>query len=55
MRWYRTSVMVMGALMVAIGFVLIFRGALEGKPVGLVVGALFVVVGAGRVYLLRRR
>ncbi len=55
MRWYRSSVAVFGTLMIAIGFVLLFRGAFEGKAIGLVVGALFVAVGAGRLYLLRRR
>ena len=55
MRWYRSGVAVMALLMVAIGFALLFRGAFEGKPIGLVLGALFVAVGAGRLYLLRRR
>jgi len=55
MRWYNGSVALMGTLMVALGFALLVRGALESKPIGLVLGALFVAVGAGRLYLLRRR
>jgi hypothetical protein len=55
MRWYRNGIAVMAAMMVVIGFALIFKGAFDGKAVGLVLGALFVAVGAGRLYLLRRR
>jgi hypothetical protein len=55
MRWYGRGVAVFSTLLVAIGFVLIFRGAFEGEALGLVIGALFVAVGAGRLYLLRRR
>jgi uncharacterized membrane protein HdeD (DUF308 family) len=52
--WYRRGVTFFGILMIALGFVLIFRGALEGRAIGLVVGALFVALGAGRIYMLRR-
>jgi len=48
-------VTVMAVLMLGIGCVLLAKGALDGKPVGLVLGALFVAVGAGRLHLLRRR
>ena len=55
MRAYRGGILVMAGLMALIGFALIVRGAVEGKPVALVLGALFVAVGAGRIYLLQRR
>ncbi|HET7043553.1 MAG TPA: hypothetical protein VFI37_01780 [Gaiellaceae bacterium] len=55
MRWYAGSVAVMGTLLVGLGLALLVRGALEAKPIGLLLGALFVAVGAGRLYLLRRR
>jgi hypothetical protein len=54
-RWYRNGVVLTAGLMAVVGMALIVKGALAGKPVGLVLGALFVAVGAGRVYLLRRR
>jgi hypothetical protein len=41
--------------MIGLGFALLLRGALDGKTTGLVIGALFVAVGSGRLYLLRRR
>jgi hypothetical protein len=55
MRWYAGAVAVMATVMIGLGFALLVRGALESKPVGLVLGALFVAVGSGRLYLLRRR
>ena len=53
-RAYRTGVAAMAVAMTAIGIALIVKGAVQGKPIGLVLGALFVAVGAGRLYLLRR-
>ena len=55
MRTYRGGIMVLAGVTAAIGFALIVRGALESKPLALVLGALFVAVGAGRIYLLTRR
>lgn len=54
MRWYRGGVLVTALAMCAIGLVLIVKGVVQGRPIGLVLGALFVAVGAGRLYLLRR-
>jgi hypothetical protein len=54
MRWYRHGVALMALAMAGIGLALIVKGAVQGKPIGLVLGALFVAVGAGRLYLLRR-
>jgi hypothetical protein len=54
-RLYRRSVLVFGLLAVALGFAILVRTAYEGGgTVGFVVGALFVALGAARIYLLRR-
>jgi len=52
---YRRSVFVFGLLAIVLGFALLVRTAYEGGgTVGYVVGALFVALGAARLYLLRR-
>jgi hypothetical protein len=52
---YRRSVLVFGALAIVLGFAILVRTAYEGGgTVGYAVGALFVGLGAGRIYLLRR-
>ena len=54
-RMYRRSVLVFGALAVVLGFAILVRTAYEGgRTVGFVVGALFVALGAARLYLLKR-
>jgi hypothetical protein len=51
---YRKSVLVFGIVAVLLGFALIIRTAAEGGgTVGYVFGALFVVLGTARLYLLR--
>ena len=42
-------------LMVVIGLALIVRMAIIGTIIGIVLGALFVAAGAGRIYLERTR
>jgi hypothetical protein len=54
-RFYRSGTALLSAAMVLLGVALLVRGALALAPVGLVLGALFVAAGAGRLYLLRRR
>jgi hypothetical protein len=54
----RTATHVLSGLMVLIGIAIIVRTLAEGggpAAVGLVLGALFVGAGAGRLYLERRR
>jgi len=54
-RTYRRSVLVFGALAIVLGFAILVRTAWEGGGmVGFVVGALFVALGAGRLYLLSK-
>jgi len=55
MRVYRGGIAVLSAVTAAIGVALIVRGAVESKPLALVLGALFIAVGVGRLTLLRRR
>ena len=52
---YRRAVLVFGVLAIGLGFALLVRTAWAGGGVGYVFGCLFVAVGAGRLYLLRRR
>ena len=55
MRAYRTAVTAFALTFVGLGFALLVVTALRGGGVGLVIGALFVALGAGRLYLLWRR
>jgi hypothetical protein len=52
---YRDIVAVFGVVAIGIGVALIVRTAIAGGGVGIVLGLLFVALGAGRLYLLRRR
>jgi uncharacterized membrane protein HdeD (DUF308 family) len=54
-RLYRRSVLVFGLVAIVLGFAILVRTALEGGGVlGFAVGALFVALGAMRLYILRR-
>lgn len=53
---YRRFATVMAATIVVLGFALLVQTARHGGgSVGFVIGALFVALGAGRLYLLRKR
>lgn len=52
---HRNSTFAFGLLSVALGLAILVRTAFEGGGVGLLIGALFVGLGVGRIYLLRRR
>ena len=53
---YRRSVFVFGILAIVLGFGILVRTAYNGGGTfGYAIGALFVALGAGRLYLLRRR
>lgn len=52
---YRRSVLVFGLVAIVLGFAILVRTSSEGGgTVGYAVGALFVVLGAARLYLLSR-
>jgi hypothetical protein len=54
-RAYRRAVLVFGLLAVGLGFATLLRTAYEGGgTVGYAIGALFVVLGTARLYLLRK-
>ena len=52
---HRNSTLAFGLLSVVLGVAILVRTVFGGGGVGLLIGALFVALGAGRIYLLRRR
>ena len=52
---YARLVSLFALVFVALGIALVVETALRGGGIGFVIGALFVALGAGRLYLLRRR
>ena len=46
---------VFAVIFVCLGFAILVRTALEGGGIGFAFGALFVALGAARLYLLRQR
>jgi hypothetical protein len=51
---YRTSIAVLSAIFVVLGFAILIRTAVAGGGVvGFVFGALFIALGTGRLWLLR--
>ena len=54
--FYRRSIVVFGVLAVGLGIALLVETvAVGGGSIGYVLGLLFVGLGIGRLYLLRRR
>jgi len=52
---YRGAVATFGWLAISLGIALIVETAYYGGGVGYLIGLLFVALGAGRLYLLRRK
>jgi hypothetical protein len=52
---YPALVFAFGVVAAGLGVALIVETAIEGGGVGYLLGLLFVAVGVGRIYLLRRR
>jgi hypothetical protein len=52
---YARSVLVFGLLAIGLGAAILVRTAARGGGAGYLFGALFVALGAGRLYLLRPR
>jgi hypothetical protein len=52
---YNRLVLVLAVVTVLIGFTLLGVTAAHGGGVGLLLGALFVAAGTGRLWLLRRK
>ena len=56
MRFYKRSVLVFGAIAIFLGIALLAETAFEGGgTAGFILGFLFIGLGIGRLYLLRRR
>ena len=51
---YRTGIVVFGIVAIGLGVAITIVTAVSGGGVGLLLGPLFVALGAGRLYLLRR-
>jgi hypothetical protein len=54
-RAYRLGIAAFAVLFIGIGIALVVVTAVRGGNVGYLLGPLFVALGAGRLYLLRRR
>jgi hypothetical protein len=54
-RLYRGSIVVFAAVFIALGWAILIRTALAGGGIGYLFGALFIALGAGRLYLVIRR
>jgi hypothetical protein len=51
----RRAVVVFAVIAIGLGLAILVRTAVAGGGVGYLFGALFIGLGAGRLYLLRRR
>jgi hypothetical protein len=52
---YRAAVAVLALVFVGIGIAIAVETAIHGGGLGLILGPLFVLLGLGRLYLLRSR
>jgi len=52
---YRTLTTISASLLVALGVVMLVVTLWHGGGVGILLGALFIAAGAGRLWLLRRK
>jgi hypothetical protein len=52
---YRGATTIFGLAAIAIGIAIVVQTARHGGGFGYLIGALFAALGAGRLYLLRRR
>jgi uncharacterized membrane protein HdeD (DUF308 family) len=55
-KFYKRSVVVFGAISIVLGIALLVETAAKGGgTAGFILGLLFIGLGIGRLYLLRRR
>jgi hypothetical protein len=52
---HRRATFLFGIAAIGIGIALVVETAIAGGGIGFLLGLLFVALGAGRIYLLRRR
>jgi uncharacterized membrane protein HdeD (DUF308 family) len=55
MSFYRRSVFAFGVISIVLGIAILAETVAAGGSVGYVLGVLFLGLGAGRLYLWRRR
>jgi uncharacterized protein YhhL (DUF1145 family) len=55
MSLYRSLVQLTASVTIVIGVALVVVTLIHGAGIGLLIGALFVAAGAGRLYMLRRK
>jgi uncharacterized membrane protein HdeD (DUF308 family) len=55
MKSYRGLVTVFGLVAIGLGIAILVETAIQGGGTGYVIGALFIALGAGRLYLLHHR
>ncbi len=55
MSGYRSTVVAIALVTIALGIAILAIGLAEGGAVGIVLGLLFVGAGAARLYLARKR
>jgi hypothetical protein len=55
MSTYRSFVTIFGVVAIGLGIALLVQTARVGGSTGYLIGALFIGLGAGRLYLLYRR
>jgi hypothetical protein len=52
---YRNATLIFGVVAIGLGLAILVQTARHGGGLGFVIGVLFVALGAGRLYLLKRR
>jgi hypothetical protein len=52
---YRGAAVVLSSLMLALGVAMVAVTLVHGFGIGVVLGALFIAAGGGRLYLMRRQ
>jgi hypothetical protein len=52
---YRLATMLLALATMCLGLAIFVIGAIKGGSSGMVIGALFVAAGGGRLWLIRRR
>lgn len=55
MGTYRSATILLAFGTMVLGLVIFVIGAVHGGTAGMLIGALFVAAGAGRLWLIRRR
>ncbi len=52
---HRNAVQLLGIVMIGLGVTMVGITVARGGGVGILLGALFIAAGAGRLYILRRK